>query len=923
MLEKTPEEMAFLEANLAEKALGMSDGVSAKNHFFKALERLEPHLGARDCDSFYISTTLKFSNLCFLLGQGFKEAILVLFNAVKLTEANGDKRSEALVNLHLGRFYYFMNKRDKATQHFIRGKDIVEILGDDDILNQAGEFLGFYFITQGHLEKAKNHFEHATAHCEPQINRRLINISAAIMMSNCDAYMGQFHRAIGRLNYHKQLAINGLSKPFVSTISAVLGAVLIMTNRINEATSELIFALEEATRYNNAFALHISQNALAYKYLLEGHSGKARDLCAKSITESVDSGIVRLYTSPFFLEMLYEFHHQKLPPIPKFTFWSEVDRMLNSANIHLKGVALRLRAKEYINQNKDVTYVQNDLENSENLLIRCGDPIQLGKTRVEIVRLKLIEEDIKQAQDFAQRAWNDLAGCGTDFYPKDLLFLLKNRKLYFNKLENQEDYMTSLIKILDNLIPTSDINRLLNEALSEFNGLLGAERSGIFWFDADKNSKDPILKAACNLSSTEVFSNDFRNSLSLIYQCFKTHKPAVHSRAKTNHSIGPKAAICIPFELNGRPQGVLYHDNSYLDDCFDILDKKLLKQIAQHISKYVDKIHRYNLELEEQNLLPTKQTFPNKSLNNVDFLATSKQMLNVLAQADKIATSDATIMITGETGVGKELLAQRIHQNSMRNNGPFVVINVSAIPETLIESELFGHEKGAFTGAEKQKKGYLEIAHKGTLFFDEIGEIPKSIQVKLLRVLQDKTVIRLGGNHSVTTDFRMLAATNRILEEEVTKGRLREDFYYRINVIPIVIPPLRERFDDIALIAQHYINIFTAKHNMEPYYLTPDDTSYLLNYDWPGNVRELKNIIERAVLLSDNGSLEFDLSKRANKKIKNLFYDRPSLDEIQRRYISFILNETGGKLSGHGGATEILGMKRSTLFNRMKKLGLR
>jgi transcriptional regulator with GAF, ATPase, and Fis domain len=298
-------------------------------------------------------------------------------------------------------------------------------------------------------------------------------------------------------------------------------------------------------------------------------------------------------------------------------------------------------------------------------------------------------------------------------------------------------------------------------------------------------------------------------------------------------------------------------------------------------------------------------------------------MLQILAQLDLIAGSDGTVLIMGETGTGKELFANRLHQKSTRRESPFVIVDPTTIPETLVESELFGHEKGAFTGADRQKPGRLELANGGTLFIDEVGEIPKSVQAKLLRVLQEKTLVRVGGTRTLRSDFRLVAATNRDLAAEVAAGRFREDLYYRINVVPLVIPPLRERKEDIPLLARTFLAKYAARYGRPEIELSGEDGEKLMGHDWPGNVRELENVVERTVLLSMGEELEFRLPAEELNVARNHFSDYPTLDEMQRRYIQQVLEKTGGKIGGPGGAAQILGMKRTTLNDRMRKLGLR
>ena len=301
----------------------------------------------------------------------------------------------------------------------------------------------------------------------------------------------------------------------------------------------------------------------------------------------------------------------------------------------------------------------------------------------------------------------------------------------------------------------------------------------------------------------------------------------------------------------------------------------------------------------------------------------SKIMAGLLEQTDHIAGTESTVLILGETGTGKELLAKRIHEHSQRAEEPFIVVDVTTIPENLLESELFGHERGAFTGADNRKIGRLELAHKGTLFLDEVGELPLTAQTKLLRVLQEKTFNRLGGTRTISSDFRLIAATNRNLDEEVAAGRFRQDLFYRLNVIPLFLPPLRERQEDIPLLADYFIKQYGVKYKRSTVRLTDEQEKMLRSYRWPGNIRELKNVIERAVILSAENQLELNLPADIQPDQLNPFADLPSFEEMQRRYINYILQKTGGRISGSGGAVEILKMKRPTLYSKMRILGIR
>jgi transcriptional regulator with GAF, ATPase, and Fis domain len=302
----------------------------------------------------------------------------------------------------------------------------------------------------------------------------------------------------------------------------------------------------------------------------------------------------------------------------------------------------------------------------------------------------------------------------------------------------------------------------------------------------------------------------------------------------------------------------------------------------------------------------------------------------VMSMVQQVAPRKIPVLLLGETGTGKELIANAIHYSSPRKDGPFIKVNCGAIPETLLDSELFGHEKGAFTGAASQKRGRFERADKGTIFLDEIGELPAQAQVRLLRVLQEKEIERVGGSTSIPVDVRIISATNRNLQEMVASGRFREDLWFRVNVFPIMIPPLRQRREDIPALVHHFIErkskeLKLAKRPV----LVPGTLDRLMAYNWPGNIRELENVIERALIQSRGDMLSFEalsgpqvpVGREVTRKAGSDFA-LPSLDKINAQHIRQALEMAGGKINGPGGAAQILGLHPNTLRSRMNKLGI-
>jgi DNA-binding NtrC family response regulator len=307
----------------------------------------------------------------------------------------------------------------------------------------------------------------------------------------------------------------------------------------------------------------------------------------------------------------------------------------------------------------------------------------------------------------------------------------------------------------------------------------------------------------------------------------------------------------------------------------------------------------------------------------------SEALQTVLQQIELVADTDATVLITGESGTGKDLVARAIHERSRRHNAPLVRVNCGSIPESLFESELFGHVKGAFTGALADRTGRFGAAQGGTLMLDEIGEVPLTMQPKLLHVLQEKSFERVGETRTRKIDVRIVAATNRDLAADVETGRFRGDLFYRLNVFPIENPPLRDRREDIPLLAEHFIRASARRLHRELPRLTETALRQLMTRDWPGNIRQLENVIERAVILARDGQLRFETghgaptSQPSSTSSTLPLLSRAAMEKHQRDAIVAALDRSGGRVSGPRGAAELLGMKASTLFSRMTVLGLR
>lgn len=344
----------------------------------------------------------------------------------------------------------------------------------------------------------------------------------------------------------------------------------------------------------------------------------------------------------------------------------------------------------------------------------------------------------------------------------------------------------------------------------------------------------------------------------------------------------------------------------------------------EKISFQLEEIRRYKQQLEQENTYLKEEQRRITAFSGL--IGDSVPMLKIQELIGRVAGSDATVLILGETGTGKELVARSIHEASPRKDRLMIKVNCAAMPAALMESELFGHEKGAFTGALERRIGKFELAHNSTLFLDEIGELPLELQVKLLRALQEKEIERVGGNNNIKVNVRIIAATNRNLEEEMQAGRFRSDLYYRLHVFPVTIPPLRERMEDVPRLVQHFIERYGQLGGKKVSGITRKALESLMTYCWPGNIRELEHLVERSVLLCNEGLINEVALPAAPKQRLSLSTDdghiRP-LEEIERAYILKALKLCKGRISGPNGAAVRLGLPPTTLISKMQRLGIR
>jgi len=477
-------------------------------------------------------------------------------------------------------------------------------------------------------------------------------------------------------------------------------------------------------------------------------------------------------------------------------------------------------------------------------------------------------------------------------------------------------------------------------ALLEYESILNAAGEGIYGIDANgqatfinQSSIDMLGWSMDDLQGkivhdlhhhTHVDGSPYPVEECHVYASLKDGK--VHR--EDNEVFWSKDGKAIPVEYVCTP---VIKDNEIIGAVVVFNDISKRKQAEQNLKDAFSQINLLKQELEnERDYLREEVTAPFKF---GDIVGNSPALNRMLIQIEAVAKTSANVLILGESGVGKELVARVVHDKSERNQHPLIKVNCASIPHELFESEFFGHLKGSFTGAHRNRVGRFELANKGTLFLDEVGEIPIGLQSKLLRALQEKEFERVGDEKTITVDTRVIAATNRDLKLEVNAGRFREDLYYRLGVFPIEVPPLRQRKEDIIPLALYFLKQQCDELSKKELKLTRQQAAILENYDWPGNIRELQHVIARSVILSRGSKLELEslLNAKANNKSSykqsnaksNNFITEQEFRELERNNIIAALEHSEWKVSGAGGAAELLGVKPTTLAHRMKVFAIR
>jgi len=703
-------------------------------------------------------------------------------------------------------------------------------------------------------------------------------------------------------------------------INMMAGMVLFEARRFDEGAAYFERILTYPEDAPGGFPLRQAHHAMALIAYRAGRLPEAFEHLKKGFDYSQRFGWFH-HRAPWIFDCLEALEKHGYV-VPEHSFAEELKHILTWPDKYMNGIAYQLRAQYRLKNGDNTAAVYKDLAHSRQLLQESGGRIELGRTLTFLAQFYVRDGRTAQAVQAAREAREILVTVNEELFPKELEHLIAK--------ENPEELLLgTMIKVGNTLGTIRNRKELLEKIILLSVHLTLAERGGVFLVNRDDAGLE--LAASRNLDPEVVTGEPFANSYAIIAQVAASGRGTIIDARQTkqrrlSEAPGLSWIICCPILLQSRVLGVFYLDSGHEPRGVQDKDLALIEAIGTQVAIALDNVEAYEqIALLRDRLESESRFFQMEVAQSRHFdqiIGGSDAMRLIQAQMQKVAPTDTAVLIQGETGVGKELVARGIHRLSKRAGGPFIPVNTAALSEGLVASELFGHERGAFTGAVQSHPGRFGLADGGTIFLDDIQNISLEIQAKLLRAIQEKKFERVGGTKTVESDFRIIAASNQPLKEMVERGEFRSDLYYRLNVFPIHIPPLRERPEDIPLLALHFLELFKRKLGKNIRGISQKDMEWLIDYSWPGNVRELEHIIERAVILTDGEMLYLPESKKKKLPLGPLQTARETLKEHERLFIVKTLRECGWRVSGPYGAAKVLDVKTTTLFAKMKRLGI-
>ncbi len=875
---------------------------------------------SEETDHVFIEAAIKYSKIS-TAEPDITLSIDILQEAMDKANQWNKQTSIAILKMHLAQKEWLHSRYHNALKFFQQGWSLAKKLGDPKLLRSAQTFGTFFLYWQGRFLEAVEGYENLVPDIE-QYPRGKYPVLATALVGYCYGLVGQITQGLGMLDALRNYCLEKGDRFNAAWAGFNIGKIMLDIRRTPEAFQYIESAIEEARLTDNDFIVIHGKLFLAWAHFLNKNN-KAAIACLHDFLKLRSKVEMIVQPYPYLMKLCYAMENGELPSVSGLSLDNEVRQMVKSENIFMKGVANRYKALQEKRDGQPAEKVIKTLNVSIRLLEKSGNQIQLARSQIELARQYLSMGKESKAKEIIHNAFKIMSVINPDLMPDDL-------GSFIDKNDPDQNLLEEILKLGQEVVAIRNPKDLVQHIISTVNRITGAERGAIFFLEENLNSPNFLLRASKNLTSTQIYHPGFASSMKLIEDVAASGKGRILEVSQPKEPDDPsdgviRSRICVPMILRDKVVGVLYHDNRLFSSAFKESDLELLAYFAALAAFAMDnaraykKVQRLTHKINEEKRYYQEQHL--KSLNFEDIVGESKAIRDVLAQVKNVAPTETTVLILGETGVGKELVARAIHRHSLRHEKPIISVQCNALPESLIPSELFGHEKGAFTGATHQRIGRFELADGGTLFMDEIGDLPMDVQIRLLRVLQSKEFERIGGSRTLHSNFRLIAATNRNLEKGINAKRFRADLYYRLNVFPLYVPPLRNRKEDIPLLSYYFLRIFSSKMGKKIEGIPKDKMDQLMDYDWPGNVRELENVIERGTILSSGPQLRIpELGVRPQDQESEV---NPTLEENERRHILWAVKRTGWKVRGPGGAAELLSIHPSTLSFKMKKLGIK
>lgn len=806
----------------------------------------------------------------------------------------GDIRTAIVADLLLGLWFAMRCTSRKRYDALARALTAAESLGDGDMRPLTIACRVIYCATRGDLNTCMR--LHGQLRATPgRIGNIYTSTCAAVVSAAAAVLTGSIHEGLAALQRRLDKARQDENRLDEMWLRTQLGNLLCSAGRHGDALRHL----DKALRCSSA-AFMPMLHAFLFRVLAFYHYCRGAIVQSyQSFRQTVffpDALIARrsYYGYPWLLELLWEYRRAGLPELPGYALRQAVDRLWDGGNIHLQGAARRfealLLAETPGQEERRLTLLRQslaDLEKAENQR-------ELALTRRELARLLAATGRKDEARPLRKAAEQFFADASCSQHG-------------LNRAELQSHMESRARALLESCEGCANRMEYFHFFLLSLQRAFQCERSALFRIQPCGD-----LHAVADNNFETCRNAAFIDGLRALPDRLEPRGCAFFEREKS--------LVCLPVFREERY--LAYADNLYLESVLPQLGEqgreRLCWMFTTHFSLALGLLRAEAADRRAQREAPEREDETDENIYWEHIPAPVRDM------AGRAARANVPVLLLGETGVGKEVLARYLHRQSGRR-GRFVAIQPSSMTESLFESALFGHEKGAFTGALQQKIGLIEAAHGGTLFIDEVGDIPLSMQVKLLRVLQEKTFMRVGGIREQRSDFRIIGATHRDLAQMAREGRFREDLYYRLAVIPIAIPPLRGNAALIAALARKFAAYYARRHQVPFPGLDENALARLCAHAWPGNIRELKNFVERMVILSRDGAPDLVLRGRPEERrggMEDLAADLPTMETLRERYIRRVLELTRNRVCGPDGAEGILGMKRSTLYAALRRYGI-